>query len=180
MSNSSFVVVVTSADNANGVLAKIGHGGAGQGTVGKTAAYLQTLGAGIIDSSISILTSAVAATGTVTFSGISNNDTVTINGRIYTAKTSGASGLNQFNIGGSDAQAAINLAAAINADTSALISGVVTATAASGVVTLTCVTPGVLGNLVTIAISAHGSVSGGGLLASGAQDAAFSTIRHGI
>lgn len=113
---------------------------------------------------------AVRASGTITLSSIANNDTVTVNGRVYTAKTSGASGAQQFNIGGSDTNAAINLAAAINADSgSSLVAGVLTASVLSaGVVTTTAVWPGLEGNGLTIAISAHGSVSGSGLLTSGA------------
>lgn len=179
MANSFFTVVVQTTDNANGVLAKIAHGKAGLCSLGKLTQYLQTIDAGAVQAAVTFITTAVQASGTVTFSSIANNDTVTINGRVYTAKTSGAAGLNQFNIGGSDTAAAVNLAAIINADTSALVSGVVTASAATTVVTVKAVTPGVAGNGLTLAISAHGSVSAANL-ASGAQDASFNTIHKGV
>lgn len=180
MANSFFTVIVQTVDNANGVLAKIGHGKAGQCSLGKLTQYLQTIDGGAVQGAITFITTGVLASGTVTFSSIANNDTVTINGRVYTAKTSGATGLQQFNIGGSDTAAAANLAAAINADTSALVSGVVVATSAAAIVTVKAVTPGVAGNGLTLAISAHGSVSGSGLLTSGAQDATFNTIHKGV
>ncbi len=181
MANSFFTIVVQTVDNANGVLAKITHGAAGQGSIEKLTEYLQKIGGGIIEGAVTFLTSGVQANGTITFSSIANNDTVTVNGRVYTAKTSGASGLQQFNIGGSDAAAALNLQAAINADTSSLVKGVVVASSSSsGVTKITAVTPGVAGNFLTIAISAHGSVSGSGLLTSGAQDAAYNTVHKGV
>jgi phage tail sheath gpL-like len=69
---------------------------------------------------------------------------------------SGATG-NQYNVGGSDAVTADNLAAALNANTT--LDGMIVATSGSGVVTLTALLPGELGNAVTLAISANGSVS---------------------
>jgi len=180
MANSFFTIVVQTVDNANGVLAKCGHGKAGLMSLGKTVDYLGAINAGAIQGAVTFITTGVQASGTVTFSSIANNDTVTINGRVYTAKTSGATGLNQFNIGGSDAAAALNLQAAINADTSALVSGVVVASSqSSGVSKITAVTPGVAGNGLTLAISAHGSVSAANL-ASGAQDATVTTVHKGV
>lgn len=180
MANSKFVLVVTTQESAQAVKDKFLL--AAQSPVralNNIARYLEQMVGGFTSSSTVVLTTAVAATGTVTFSSIANNDTVTINGRVYTAKTSGASGLQQFNIGGSDTAAATNLAAAINADTSTLVKGVLTASAATTVVTVTAVTPGVAGNGLTLAISAHGSVSGSGLLTGGTSDAPV-TIGHGI
>src|SRR5581483_10164088 len=84
-----------------------------------------------------------------------NNDTITINGRVYTAKTSGATGLQQFNLGGSDTAAALNAAAIINADTSPLVAGVVTASASGTTLTITAVQPGLSGNAIVLANSAH-------------------------
>lgn len=57
--------------------------------------------------------STVKATGTVSFSGQpSANDTVTLNGVVFTAKTSGATG-NEYNIGATTAASVANLIAAI-------------------------------------------------------------------
>lgn len=115
---------------------------------------------------------AVAASGTITFSSIANNDTVTVGTVTFTAKTSGASGATQFNIGGSDTNAGTNFAAAVNAHST--LSPYVSASAASGVTTITSLISGDVGNNIPIAISAHGSVSAA-TLASGANATTYST-----
>ena len=59
--------------------------------------------------------STVKATGTVSFAGQpSNNDTVTLNGVVFTAKTSGATG-NQYNIGATTVETVQNLIASVQA-----------------------------------------------------------------
>lgn len=101
----------------------------------------------------------VQATGTVTFSSIAAADTVTINGVTFTASAS-PSGANQFLVTGGDTLAAAALAAKINSATAPTgIINVVTATSNAAIITLTAVQPGLTGNAVTLAISAHGSVS---------------------
>lgn len=115
---------------------------------------------------------AVQASGTITFSSLVADDTVTVNSVVFTAKAS-PSGTNQFALGADDTAAAANFAAKINASTLAHILSCVTATSALGVVTLTAVVPGLTGNNQTIAISAHGSVSGSGLLTSGTDGTAY-------
>jgi phage tail sheath gpL-like len=125
-----------------------------------------------------VSTNPVQASGTVTFSSLVADDTVTINGVVFTAKAS-PSGTNQFGLGANDTAAAANLAAKINASALAGIVNVVTATSALGVVTLTAVQPGLAGNAVTIAISAHGSVSGSGRLTSG-TDGTQAAVNYGV
>lgn len=110
----------------------------------------------------------VQASGTVTFSSLANNDTVTIGGIVFVAKTSGASGALQFNLGANDTAAAVNFAAAVNAHASLV--RVVTASPAAAVTTIACTHKGLIGNYVTLAISAHGSVSAA-TLASGTNSA---------
>ena len=108
---------------------------------------------------LKLSTGAVQATGTVTFASIADGDTITINGVVLTAKTS-PSGASQFAIGASDTAAATNFAAKINASALAGLVAVVSATAVGPVTTVTAVQPGLAANAVTLAISAHGSVSG--------------------
>lgn len=79
-------------------------------------------------------------------------DTITVNGVVFTARASGATG-DEFNIGGTVSITAANFAAAVNASASAAASGVVSASSALGVVTLTCLIPGVIGNAITVAES---------------------------
>lgn len=89
----------------------------------------------------------ISATATVTFAstGPTNSQTMTLGNTTLTAKTSGsvaASG--EFDISATPSVVATNLAAAINAV--AAFSGVFTASAALGVVTVTAVAPGITGN----------------------------------
>lgn len=93
---------------------------------------------------------AVQAAGTITVAtgGSANNETMTICGVTFTAKTSGATG-NQFNISATAATQAANMVTAINAATS--LSGIVTASRVGAVVTLTAVAPGKIGNGLVMA-----------------------------
>lgn len=125
----------------------------------KLIKYFRGLMGGAKSASVYIGETAVQASGTITLSSHVATDTVTVNGVTFTCVASGATG-NQYNVGGTDALTADALAAAINASVTALVSGYVTATSASGVVTVTAVQPGLSGNMFTLAISAHGSVSG--------------------
>lgn len=115
---------------------------------------------------------AVKASGTITFSSFANNDTFTVGSETFTCKTSGATGNNQFNIGGTDTLSAVAAIAKINAHPN-LLQTVVAANVAA-VITVTCIVPGKIGNYIGIAISAHGSVSGS-VLASGADAGTYST-----
>jgi phage tail sheath gpL-like len=116
---------------------------------------------------------ALQATGTVTFSSFVADDTVTVNGVVFTGKVS-PSTTTEFAIGSSNTECATNFAAKINASALAHIVGVVTATSALAVVTLTAVQPGLSGNQQTLAISAHGSVSAA-RLASGSDGTQVAT-----
>lgn len=96
---------------------------------------------------------AVAATDTLTLTNFSTaNDTILINGVTLTAVASGATN-NQWNVKASAILQATEIARAINASSTSLVSGHVLAssTGASGVVTLTAVIAGLAGNSVTTA-----------------------------
>lgn len=137
---------------------------------------------------------AASRRATVVISSMVDGDTVTINTVVFTAKnTPDASDNRQFQVGNTDTATANNLMTAIAnmvAKFPALLSGIVVtqstttltlnykgslsvassahATVASTIVVITCIIPGQIGNLCTIAISAHGSVSGANL-ASGTE-----------
>src|ERR1035437_8679491 len=81
---------------------------------------------------------------------------------------SGVATSNPIVIGASDTITAANIAAAINADTS--LNQVVIASSSGAVVTITSIVGGVIGNYITLAISADGEVSGSHL-SGGSQDA---------
>ena len=121
----------------------------------------------------------VQASGTVTFSSLANNDTVTVNGVVFTAKTSGATGNVQFNLGANDTAAAANFVVKLNASTAPnKIVNTILATSAGAVTTITMIPGGQVGNLGTLAISAHGSVSGANL--TGGTDGSVVTQNFGL
>lgn len=70
-----------------------------------------------------------------------------------------AVGNNQFDFGGTNAQTATALAAAINASTTNIVAKHVTASASSGVVTITAKIPGHAGNAITLASSDAGRLA---------------------
>lgn len=107
---------------------------------------------------IDVRDGAVAATGTVTLSGGSGTITATING-VAIAITWATSDTNSASL----------LAAAINASTNALVQNIVTATSVAGVVTISAVVPGVVGNCVTLAASGTGATASGARLTGGTE-----------
>lgn len=116
------------------------------------------------------------ASGTVTAAVAIAGNTVTINGVVFTGVASGAVG-NQFNIGGTDAITATNIAAAINASVTAGVQGVVTAAAVGTVVTITAVQPGLTGNAISLASSGATLAVSGAKLTGGTAIACPDSIR---
>jgi phage tail sheath gpL-like len=109
----------------------------------------------------------VYASATATLVDAGATDSITINGVEFAAVVSGATG-NQWNIGADDTADAVNLAAAINASTTARVAGVVRATSALGVVTIRAKQPGLAGNCFTLTDTGTTiTVTGSGFLASG-------------
>jgi len=100
---------------------------------------------------------ATAASGTVTLSTASGTVGATINGVAVTTAASGG-----------DTATAAALAAAINAESNALVANHVTATSAAGVVTITARMPGQYGNAITLAASGTGATASGARLTGGA------------
>lgn len=114
----------------------------------------------------------VFATGTVTLVSVANNDTVTINGVVWTAKTSGPTG-NQWLVGVSNTADAAALVVAINASAAAGITGVVTATSALGVVTLAAAQAGLIGNAITLASSSNTTLAVSAARLAGGTETSF-------
>lgn len=118
--------------------------------VNNFADYISGLTGGALSgASLYFKVGAVAAVGTITqtSTGAANDETLTVAGVTFTAKTSGATG-NEWNRSNTVSVSATNLAAAINASADTNI--YVVASADAGVVTVTALQPGVLGNLITI------------------------------
>jgi len=110
-----------------------------------------------------------AATATITSTGAATaTETVTINGVVFTAVASSPSA-NEFILHATVATQATNLANAINASTTAGVLNV-TASAAAGVVTLTCDIPGTVGNAMTLSESMSNVTVSGANFAGGASD----------
>lgn len=123
--------------------------------------YFGSIGAGSYSANIVCQSNGVAASGTITFASFANNDTITVNGVTLTGKTTPTLAT-EFAVGASNSACAANAAACINAQSATLAKQVV-ATASGAVVTVTANIPGTWGNFGTLAISAHGSVSGANL-----------------
>jgi hypothetical protein len=113
------------------------------------------------------------ATGTITFSSFANTNTITVGTQTLTMVASGASGNNQWNNASSDTANAAAAAALINAHPK--LSQYVSATANSGIITITSLVGGDISNNIALAISAHGSVSAS-TLTSGANATTYSTL----
>lgn len=93
---------------------------------------------------------AATATITITHANVTNGDTTTIANTVITAATSG-NGTTSWTIGADATADAVALAACINANTT--LNKFLVATAAAGVVTLTCVLKGVVGNGLQLSTS---------------------------
>ncbi len=129
---------------------------------------------------ISIQENEVQASGSFILDTVIATDAVKVNGVTFTAVASGATG-NQFNVGLSDVLTAANLAGAINASVTALVSGYVTATSAAGltttgVTTVTSAFYGLAGNQTLIESLDSTIVASGALLTGGAADATAQTL----
>lgn len=136
--------------------------------------YITGLAGGNQQASLVFNVGRIQATGTFLLDTVIATDAVSINGVAFTAVNSGA-GANQFNVGVSDAATATNLAASINASVTALVTGVVTASASAETVTVTAVSPGTSGNLITIS-SADATITASGARLTGGLNGTVTTI----
>lgn len=100
----------------------------------------------------------LAAAGTATCASCSGTVVITINGVAFSLTASG-----------SDTVQAAAFVTAINASGNALISGLVTASSALGVVTITASRLGVAGNAMTLAVSGTGMTASGARLTAGSN-----------
>ncbi len=108
------------------------------------------------------------ASGTVTCASAAAADTVTVDGRVYTAIASGATPVgNQFSVGASDTACAANLVAAITAGEAQDTSSKVTATNSLGVVTITARAEGTGGNAIALATSNNTRLAKSGTVLAG-------------
>lgn len=113
--------------------------------------FFGDLAQGAYASNLKMAYNCVAATGTITVTGTgTNGDTLTLLGTVITMVTSGAlPASNQINIGGSVTAVANQIVGLINGTTALSPNswaGLVYASNVAGVITVTCLIPGVIGN----------------------------------
>jgi hypothetical protein len=126
-----------------------------QKSLANAAVLLKGLASGAVNGKVDVHYSATdgvaaAATITITHANVSNNDTTTIANTVITAATSG-NGTTSWTIGADATADATALAACINANTT--LNKIVIATSAAGVVTVTSVVKGLIGNGLALATS---------------------------
>jgi phage tail sheath gpL-like len=134
------------------------------------ADVLNAIAAGLLHATVDVAlneTAAARASGTATFVSVGAGDILTIDGVDFTCVASGATG-NQFNVGANDTATAANCAAAINASTTAKVSGYVRATSSGAVVTITAIQSGNAGNMFTLAETSSTITVSGAFLTGGA------------
>jgi hypothetical protein len=146
--------------------------------------YFSSLARGTREGSIDVQIaegSAVAASGTITFSDTgAADDTILINGVTFTAKASGATG-NEWNVGASATLSAQAFKAAVNASASALVSQHVTASGSAAVITITAIQKGVSGNAITIAegVDSSSDMAVSGARLTGGANATANSVSYG-
>lgn len=144
--------------------------------------YLDSLRSGCQSGVVDVHTASadpVAASGTITIThaNLADNDTLVVAGQTLTAKSSGANGTTQFNIGADATADATALKNCINANTT--LSKYFLATSAAGVVTVTCLIKGAFGNLIGMSSSDNAfAFSGSGYLTSGTGGAEGSPVTY--
>lgn len=166
--------------NANYIQAKLlpsasGVPGAGNSVLKQLDDLIQEFITGVYRSNIQIMSNGVYASGTAVCASVVATNTLVIGGVTLTAVASGPTSV-QFVAAGTDAATATNIAAAINALTT--LNKVVQASASGATVTIVCLVPGTIGNLVTLS-SAGGTITVGSAL-TGGTDGSIGTISHGL
>ncbi len=115
--------------------------------------FFGDLAQGAYASNLKMAYNCVAAQATITITGTgTNGDTLIVLGTTITMKTSGASpAANEINIGGSVTAVAAQIVGLINGTTALSPNswaGMCYASNVAGVITLTCLIPGVIGNVL--------------------------------
>ena len=115
-------------------------------SLGRISSYFAGISGGAFAGRAIVTTGVVNATGLIISTGIASAaETVTVANIVLTAVASGAVPANgEWNVSGTVAVQAASIALAINSIPTLI--GVVTATSALGVVTVTAVAPGAMGN----------------------------------
>jgi hypothetical protein len=135
----------------------------------RLATFVNMTAGGVHSGRYTIATSAVQASATATFVNVVAGNSVTVGGVAFTGHDSTTTSV-QFLTGTTDTISAASLASQINANSTA--NKLVHATSALGVVTISSIVPGKVGNFITLtAVGSPITVTGSGFLADGDQDA---------
>ena len=171
---SKFRLDVTVQENANGAISQIQPAKKSPAMIlNKIGTYFTGLAMGRVGSSVRVVMTAVAATGNVALSSIAAGDTITVGATVFTGSDTPTTDL-EFLTGTTDAASAASLVAKINAQ--ADTSKYVLATNPSGAnVALASLVPGVIGNAIILARSAHATVTA---FSGGSEDTPV-TLPHG-
>lgn len=137
--------------------------------------FFQDLVNGVWNSNINVMASGVYATGTAVCASVIATDTLVIGGVTLTADNS-TQGNATFVRSTNNTTTATNLTTCINANTS--LDQLVQASSSGATVTIVCLVPGTIGNLVTL--SAGGGTITVGSALTGGTDGASGTVSHGL
>lgn len=137
--------------------------------------FFQDLVNGVWNSNVNVMASGVYATGTAVCASVIAGDTIVIGGVTLTADNS-TQNATTFVRATSNTTTATNLTTCINANTS--LDQTVQATSSGGTVTIACLIPGTIGNLVTVT-STGGTITVPAAL-TGGTDGASGTVSHGL
>ncbi len=157
-------LVITSNTTALDFISQCNLKPLGQPAVNNMVDYFAGLvGGNVAGASLAWKVGCVKATGSITSAGTATaNQTMKVANQTLTAKASGAVAANgEFNVSATVGTQATNIAAAINAVV-ALV-GIVTASASLGVVTVTAVVPGLIGNGIELVDIDLGNVTVAGM-----------------
>lgn len=142
------VLTITSpnvaGDDARDLIAETGYR---ELAASKLTNYAKIMASGAHPFSVRFEVGAVKASGTLTGTTVIATDAVIINGLTLTCVASGATA-DQWNKGATDALTMAALAAVINGHAS--LAGIVTATSALTVCTVSAARPGLMGNAITL------------------------------
>lgn len=138
-------IVISSPDSTGSTVADL-EASDNETTANKLVDYVSRIGSGARSAAVTLRVNAIQAYGLITSTGsASNGETGTVANITLTAKTSGAVAANgEFNISATPTTQAASMVLAINAVSG--LTGLVTATNALGVVTITATVPGIVGN----------------------------------
>jgi len=163
----------TATNSARDLIAETGyHDLAGR----KLKDYVKKIASGMAPATVRAEVGAVKASGTLTGTTVVATNAVTINGLTLTCVNSGATA-DQWNKGADDAATMAALAVVINGHAS--LTGIVTATSALTVLTVSAARPGLMGNAITLSSGAGTIIASAARLASGVDGTSDVTHYYG-